>query len=100
MAEFMTFRRWVITDVDKETEVVALVRDAIVLAYQQLPGCLKLGYCTSLGPISIWRPNIGAVGRPMRLRSPPQHTPNGGRPTRRPLPTGTVTLHTFRSTLL
>lgn len=43
MAEFMTFRRWVITDVDKEADVVALVREAIVPAYQQLPGCRKIG---------------------------------------------------------
>ena len=43
MAEFMTFRRWVITDMEKEAAVVALVRDAIVPAYRQLPGCLKIG---------------------------------------------------------
>jgi quinol monooxygenase YgiN len=43
MAEFMTFRRWVIADVDKEADVVALVRAVIAPAYQQLPGCLKIG---------------------------------------------------------
>ncbi len=43
MAEFMTFRRWVITDAAKEAEVVALVRTVIVPTYQKLPGCLKIG---------------------------------------------------------
>ena len=49
MAEFVTFRRWIITDSAQEDAVVALVRDAIVPAYRQLPGCLKIGLLRIVG---------------------------------------------------
>lgn len=43
MAEFITFKRWKLCDGVSERDVVQLVRDAIVPAYERLPGCLKLG---------------------------------------------------------
>jgi len=43
MAEFITFKRWLLKNPDQVAAVVALVRDAIVPHYKKLPGCLKLG---------------------------------------------------------
>jgi quinol monooxygenase YgiN len=43
MAEFMTFKRWKLSQEADEGEVVRLVRNAIIPAYKQLPGCIKIG---------------------------------------------------------
>lgn len=43
MAEFMTFKRWKRRERADEREVVQLVREAIIPAYEQLPGCTRLG---------------------------------------------------------
>ena len=40
---FTTFKRWTLKDGFRESEVAALVRGAILPAYQKLTGCLGLG---------------------------------------------------------
>ncbi len=40
---FITFKRWTLKEGCSEEDVVALVRDAIVPAYNRLPGCLGFG---------------------------------------------------------
>ncbi len=40
---FTTFKRWILKKGCHEDEVVALVREAIIPAYNKLPGCLGLG---------------------------------------------------------
>lgn len=40
---FITFKRWLLKQPGMESAMVALVREAIIPHYQQLPGCHKLG---------------------------------------------------------
>lgn len=40
---FTTFKRWTLNRGCREDELVALVRQSIIPAYNQLPGCLGLG---------------------------------------------------------
>jgi quinol monooxygenase YgiN len=40
---FTTFKRWTLKNGCREDEVAALVRDAIIPAYNKLSGCLGLG---------------------------------------------------------
>jgi hypothetical protein len=40
---FTTFKRWTLRDGVHESEVVALIREAILPAYYQLTGCLGIG---------------------------------------------------------
>jgi len=42
MAEYITIRRWALRDGAEEGELTALVRERIVPAYKQQPGCRKL----------------------------------------------------------
>jgi quinol monooxygenase YgiN len=39
---FTTFKRWALKDGFREEQVAALVREAILPAYQRLPGCLGI----------------------------------------------------------
>lgn len=52
MVEFVTFRRWVIAASAQEAEAVAVVRNAMVPAYQKRSGCRKLG---RTGSSKCWR---------------------------------------------
>ena len=40
---FTTFKRWALKDGCRESEIVELVRGAILPAYRKLPGCLGIG---------------------------------------------------------
>ena len=40
---FRTYKRWMLKEDFQEGDVVALVLEAIIPAYRQLPGCLGLG---------------------------------------------------------
>ena len=42
MAEFITIRRWALKPGADEAVLVAHVRDAIIPAYKEQPGCLQL----------------------------------------------------------
>ena len=46
---FTTYKRWTLKDGCQEAEVVALVRQAILPAYNKLPGCLGLGLLRIVG---------------------------------------------------
>jgi len=43
LSKFTTFKRWTLKNGRREDEVTALVREAIIPAYNKLPGCLGLG---------------------------------------------------------
>ncbi|HZP58567.1 MAG TPA: antibiotic biosynthesis monooxygenase family protein [Dehalococcoidia bacterium] len=42
MPEYVTIRRWALKDGADEAALVALVRERIIPAYREQPGCLKL----------------------------------------------------------
>src|SRR4051794_15822071 len=42
MAEYITFRRWLLKDDATEAALIALVRDEMVPAYRTQPGCERL----------------------------------------------------------
>ncbi len=42
MAEFVTIRRWALREGGKEQDLIALVRQEIIPAYKEQPGCLEL----------------------------------------------------------
>jgi len=42
MSQFVTIRRWALKDGAAEDELVALVRDRLIPAYREQPGCLEL----------------------------------------------------------
>ena len=46
---FTTYKRWTLKDGCQEAEVVALVRQDILPAYNKLPGCLGLGLLRIVG---------------------------------------------------
>ena len=41
MAEFATIRRWALNEGATEEQLLALVREKMILAYKQVPGCLR-----------------------------------------------------------
>lgn len=49
MAEFITFKRWILREGEAESDLLALVREEIEPHYQQLPGCLGIGLLRILG---------------------------------------------------
>jgi hypothetical protein len=42
MVQFVTIRRWALKDNATETELVQHVRERLIPAYQEQPGCLEL----------------------------------------------------------
>jgi heme-degrading monooxygenase HmoA len=42
MGEFVTIRRWALKQASSEEELIAHVRDAIIPAYKEQPGCREL----------------------------------------------------------
>lgn len=46
---FITFKRWKLNEGFREDRVAALVREAIIPAYNKLPGCLGLGLLQIVG---------------------------------------------------
>ncbi len=42
MAEYVPIRRWALKEGAVQEPLVALVRDEVIPAYKQQPGCLKL----------------------------------------------------------
>lgn len=43
MSEFTTFKRWMLKEGGDGAEIATLVREAIIPAYEKLPGCRRLG---------------------------------------------------------
>ncbi|MHB8376984.1 MAG: antibiotic biosynthesis monooxygenase [Dehalococcoidia bacterium] len=79
MPEFVTIRRWALKEGAEEQELVAHVRDGIIPAYKEQPGCLELELLRTSEPrsylaITHWDARssfeawIGAEGQSWRDR--------------------------------
>ena len=63
MGQFVTIRRWALKDGASENELVAHVRDRLIPAYREQPGCLELELLRTSEPAPTSRSRTGITAR-------------------------------------